>query len=348
VTIVKSSLDMIERVYSTATLGTPPTALLAASEGYGPCKLYSTPSLDGVVIDGNPGGTTDLCPHPSDNDVFFAVTGFVPVFDAAQSHFNVVRRDGDEWSMTAIEKIPYLHRFDVLEKGGRLYLVGASLCERKDARDDWSSAGEVFVREIDPKTFALGERRNILGDLYVNHGFTRTVFRGREVYLISSRSGLHEIEIPDDPLGDWNTRQLLDEPMSDSAVCDIDGDGIDELATISPFHGDSFRILKPNGTAFEEMYSKKIEFGHVLWGGETNGVPSFFLGYRKAEMALVLIRFVDGRFVETAVDAGGGPSQITVFQNPCSCSVLVANRATGVVDGEVAVYTIFEDAQVMG
>lgn len=346
-TVIKSSIDKIERVYSTATVGSPPHALLVASEGYGPCKLYAAPSFEPCVVDGNPGGTTDLCPHPRDDSIFFAVSGFVPVFDAAESHFNVVRRNGDGWLMTPIEKVPYLHRFDVLDRGGRLFLIGATLCESKKERDDWSSPGEVFVREIHADTFALGEPTSILGDQYVNHGFIRTVWDGREVYLISSRSGLWRLDIPRDPLGEWNAVQILDEPISDSAVCDIDGDGSDELAVISPFHGDTFRIMKPSGSSMEVVHSRSIEFGHVLWGGQINGIPSFILGYRKAEKALVLIRFVEGQFVETVLDTGGGPSQVSVYQDPFSCSILAANRATGIVDGEVALYTLFEDAEVL-
>lgn len=38
--------------------------------------------------------------------------------------------------------------------------------------------------------------------------------------------------------GTWETRQILDVPVSDIVCYDLDGDGMDEIAIIEGFHGD--------------------------------------------------------------------------------------------------------------
>ncbi len=348
-TVVKASLGFIERVYSTAVVGSPPRGFIVGSEGDGDCTYYTVPGFDAVTVAGNPGGTTDICPHPTNGDVFFAVTGFKPVFQAPESHFNVVRRESDgTWRMHPVEKIPYLHRFDIIVRGGVLYLLAATLCSAKREIEDWSSPGEVFVAPLDSKTLRPGKRKTVLGDVTKNHGLTRTVVDGRDCFLISAETGLWKLTVPGDPMDDWAVEQWLDEPASDAAVCDIDGDGEVELAVVSPFHGDTFRILKRRDGGWETVYSREIAFGHVVWGGEINGIPSFLLGYRKLDEALLVLRSdQSGQIVETVIGTDIGPSQVSVIQETGSCSILSANRKTGKIDAEVALYTLFEDSIVV-
>jgi hypothetical protein len=345
-TIIKESIDRIERVYSAAFMGPPASKkLLIASEGYGECKVYTLPDYRRQTVLGNPGGTTDLCPHPFDDSIFFAIGNFVPVFQAEEAKLVYVKNGKDGlWRMEPIRTIPFLHRIDVFAKNGKLYFVGATLCGAKKDKDDWSEPGKILVGEIDETTFELKNVRTVLDGLYRNHGFLRTEFNGRESYLVSGDKGAWVIPVPENPGEDWPSDKLFDFAVSDMAVCDIDDDGMEEPAVITPFHGDTFTIYKQTGKEYREIYSRKIEFGHVLWGGKVNGIPSFILGYRQADRKLLLIRRgAGGNFREYTIDTDCGPSQIACIQGLNCFHILSANRKVGIVDGEVALYTIFGD-----
>ena len=344
--IVKQRIDQIKQIYAVAVTGTEEgLRLLAASEGLAECKVYAYPDFEARVVSGNPGGTTDLCPHPDTDSQFFAVTNFVPIFQAEKAKLVYVWKDTDDlWQMQDIAIIPFLHRFDVIRLDGKLVLVGATLCSSKQSQDDWSDPGEVFAAEIDESSFTLKNRRNILKDLVRNHGFTKTSFQGTDSYLISGDFGTYVLPIPPSFENEWVARRLFDEfPVSDIAAGDIDGDGEDEIALITPFHGSDFRILKPVNGEYREVYHRDIAFGHVLWFGEVNGIPSFVLGYREGDGQLLLIRSDgNGGFSETTLDTACGPSQIACFQEDDCFRILSANRKTGPIIGDVVLYTLYE------
>jgi hypothetical protein len=343
--VVKKKIDMIERVYAASFMGdTIPSEMLIASEGYGECKVYDLPDMQAHTVQGNPGGTTDLCPHPFKENVFFAISNFVPVFQAQEAKLVRVERDhSGEWTMHPIMDIPFLHRIDVFGKDGRIYFVGATLCGSKQDKDDWSDPGKVLVGEIDASSYELINLRPVLEGLLRNHGFIRTSFKGQDAYLISGDTGVKVLPVPAEPSNDWAGEELFDFAVSDVAVCDIDDDGDQEIGAILPFHGNRFVIFKQNGSEYESIYERKIEFGHVLWGGSLNGIKSFILGYRQSDQKLIVIRKGSDGFSEDLVDVDCGPSQIACAQGTGCFHILSANRKVGIVDGEVALYTLFEE-----
>ncbi|NQT58039.1 MAG: hypothetical protein HQ557_03550 [Bacteroidetes bacterium] len=341
----KKILDSIERVYATAVHGLQkPEGLIVASEGFGECKYYKLSDHSQKVIHNNPGGTTDLCPHPTDENVFFAISNFIPVFAAEKAELVYVKRDVEgEWWMHSIETIPFLHRMDIFSVGSNLYFIGATLCGSKERIDDWSQPGKIIMGNLDPETFELTGVRTIMDGLYRNHGFSKIINQGKDSYLISSDSGCWIIPLPDDINDGFSPYKLFDFPASDMAVFDIDDDGDQEFAVITPFHGNQLKILKNIDGHFSEIYSREIEFGHVLWGGLINTIPSFILGYRKDDMKLLILRSGNNNEIEEfLIDADCGPSQISCFQESDGFNILSANRKTGKINGEVALYTIVE------
>ena len=84
--------------------------------------------------------------------------------------------------------------------------------------------------------------------------------------------------------------RLLDREISDAAVVDIDGDGIEELIAIEGFHGGHITINKPVKGGWQEVYRYPAPFAHVVWGGSVLGAPALILAYRDDNGALMLLR----------------------------------------------------------
>ena len=53
----------------------------------------------------------------------------------------------------------------------------------------------------------------------------------------------------------WQINCILEKSVGEIAWCDIDNDGIDEMMTIEPFHGDSMKIYKSTEGKYSESYS---------------------------------------------------------------------------------------------
>ena len=51
------------------------------------------------------------------------------------------------YQVTDILHLPYIHRFDLLPVGDRLYFIGGTLATTKQAKDDWSDPGKLWVGE---------------------------------------------------------------------------------------------------------------------------------------------------------------------------------------------------------
>lgn len=48
---------------------------------------------------------------------------------------------------------------------------------------------------------------------------------------------------PDSPDGEWRVEKILEGQVGEIAFADIDGDGLEEMMTIEPFHGNSMKNL---------------------------------------------------------------------------------------------------------
>ena len=242
-----------------------------AAESDGPCHAFDIQTFAGQTVWEHPGGTMGIIPIPDEDGDILAIQGFYPGFDAENSRLvRVTRKDGS-WENTRLFDLGYLHRFDLLERNGQQYLLCCTVCSAKDSVDDWSSPGRLMVAKWngdsngDYSLVQLGE------GMTRNHGYCRIQKNGYSAAWVSSDQGLFEVSPPEVPGKDWSIERLWDRPVSDIALCDIDNDGVDEVAMIEPFHGDSFRIYKPTDGGFEPIYEypSKLAFTHAIWGGSS-------------------------------------------------------------------------------
>lgn len=347
--IRKTSLGEIERGYALDMVEQDSVIhMLMAAEAQGACWYTTFPDLQTETIWDEPsGGTVDICFIPGRTDEFLAVQDFLPVFNASESVLVHGKRNAaGHWEVNTLMKIPFLHRFRILERNGTFYFLGATLCGGKESQDDWSQPGQVLLGKIPDDFQGPFALRPVLEGISRNHGFWQGNLSGEDVFLITGMEGAFMLHVPRDLESDevWQHEKILDYDVSEVAFCDLDGDGKDEMAVIHPFHGDQFDIHKFVDDQWVQVYSLPIAFGHVIWGGKILGTPSFVLGYRKNEMELLLLqcdRTEPFSIKKTVIDEGGGPSQIRVLHQPDREIILAANRQFGPGMREIAVYELF-------
>ncbi len=337
--IEKKVLAMLDKCYAVSVMELGGVLrYLVATEAAGPCYAYSAADGSRETVWEGPGGTMNIVPIPGVADQFLATHDFVPTFQAKESKVVHVTWADGKFAFKNLITIPYLHRFDVCAVGNRRYLVGATLALFKESKEDWTKPGSVYVGELPEVLDGPFPIRPVLGGITRNHGFCRGSWRGRDAYLVSGTEGIYALYLPGAAGGDWTTERILEGEVSDMAVCDIDGDGALELATIEPFHGSRGVIYKERNGRLETIMEHEYEFGHVVWGGSILGRPAFIIGGRKGNRELNLFRWnaAEGKLERTLIDDTGGPSNIAVHHGEGVETILAANREIG----EVALYEL--------
>lgn len=315
--------------------------ILLATEGEGPCVAWPAPDYDRpqTVWEG-PGGTMSMVPVPGTNGEFLAVQLFLRMFQWEQARIVHVRPEaGGGYAVTEVLKLPYIHRFDLLQAGGRLHFIGCTLADAKDSKEDWSRAGKVYVGE-----YRAGEPlavRVLHEGLTKNHGYSRLERDGRACSLVTGEEGAFEITPPQAPGGEWAVRRFMDWPISDIAAIDIDGDGELEYATIEPFHGAHFRVWKRTADgwtcAFE--HPEVTDFYHVVVAATLRGEPVFIGGCRRGRQQLFVLRAEQRaplRLRAQVIEEGVGPSNVHVVHEPGRDLIVAANREKA----EAALYVV--------
>ncbi|MCF8019707.1 MAG: hypothetical protein K9L62_09885 [Vallitaleaceae bacterium] len=340
--ISKKILGQLERVYATTIMeANGRLNYIVASEGVNQCIAYDAETGTETVIWDEPGGTMNIVPIPGRKNEFYATQKFAPTFNAQESrvvHCKVNEDNG--WTVTPVMTIPYLHRFDLLLIEDELYLIGGVLCKSKAFLDDWSDPGCIIVGKLNDDLTQPFELTTIYDGITKNHGFYAGEWKKRKAYLITGVEGVFAVYVPKHQDAPWEVERIFNFEVSDCAMCDIDGDGALELATIEKFHGEYGKIYKEINGKWEMIHNHNYEFGHVVWGGKIQDEPAFIIGGRKGDMELILFTMdEEGQIRETLVDNTGGPSNIAVINLDDKDVILAANRQIG----EVAIYEITKD-----
>lgn len=321
--------------------------LVFAAEADGACVAFDAEDLKAETVWEHPGGTMGIVQPPGSDGEFLAIQRFYPGFNGkAAGIVRAVRKRGaepgaaDAWKVSPLAALPYIHRFDVLERGGTRYLLCCTVCSDKKSVDDWSSPGALYGAEL-PDDPAEGVALEKIADgMSRNHGYCRVQSDDGPAAWTSSDQGIFELRPPASLGAAWSVERVMDKPVSDMALCDIDGDGRLELATIEPFHGDSFVLYRRSTGGFERFYEypRPLEFTHVVWGGTLAGRKAFIGGCRGAGRDLFVLSFEEGGIRSQLIETGAGPSNVAVLRNGGAEFVAVANREIG----EAAVFAVEE------
>lgn len=381
--IQKHALAKLRSVYSitivpgTEVGGIP--SFLAGSEGNSELLYFESPGFKPRVIAREPGGYISLVPmeHGGRHHVI-ASTQFKPGFNAASSDIRIYPLDRGEMPAGAIvADLPYAHRLVLLQRNGKKYLLGSTLCAAKADEDDWSQPGGVLAAEV-PADFSIERHnrpgggparwpmRHVFSGMNKNHGFDFAVLgsgaNAREGYLVSAKEGLFFLQIPANAgadgaagmMGAWQAERISRFECSDAFAYDWDGDGEAEIFSISPFHGNVLAMHKrraPHATRFpvdgdaawlRSVIHSDLAFGHVVWAGNFLARPGLLAGSRDGRRELRLYRAAADGGVDlkySIIDEGIGPSQMEVVE--CSPGRMVLYVAAHGVD-EVRVYEVTE------
>lgn len=339
--IEKKVLTSLHRCYATgSTIINGADKIIFATEGQGAAYMYSTDDFHQSTIWDNPGGTMSIVPVPDKNGDFLAVQNFFPTFDSAEATIVWAHlEDNEQWSIKTILHLPYVHRFDIITgEDGTHYFIGCTLCTSKTDKNDWSDPGRIYVGKL-PDDLNTPIKLNIIkGNLLRNHGYSHTIWNNKMAGMITAENGVFAVTPPAKFGEDWSIEQINDIPTSDIAVGDIDNDGIDELITIEPFHGNRFVIRHKSEEGYKPVYEypEPMEFGHVVWTGKLRGIPTIIGGQRRNSKDLFYIQYKNGQYIKTTIDEGIGPSNVYVLNKKNHDIIISANREIG----EAVIYIV--------
>lgn len=315
---------------------------LLATDDTGPCYCIDAQTLERETVWEEPGGTMSIIPLPGTNGEFLASQLFLPNFTSLHARIVRMTREDGQWKQRLWMDLPYVHRFDLLHRGDQHYFLGCILSSTLAERADWSKPGTLVAAPIGADFAPPAALETIAVGMSRNHGYWRMDRPGYSEAYTACDQGVFRVAPPLAPGQAWTLERLLDVPASDVAVCDLDGDGQEELATIEPFHGNAFVIYKKDGSAYRELYRypTPVDFLHAIWGGRLCGEPVFLAGCRDLDKELFVIRWTPHGPKAQIIERGFGPSNVAVFGDGETDYILTANRQSD----EGALFTVRKGA----
>ena len=213
--------------------------IVCAAEKQDPCYAFD---LDGEKTDTlweGPGGVMTVLQAPGDKPVLLATQKFYSPNDSAEAKIVYYTKEDGGWKCSVLCDLPFVHRFGIVEKNGRNWLIACTLKSAHAFKNDWTCPGRIWAAEL-PEDILQYDADHQL----------------KLEPLVSAEDG-----------GEWNCECILEEPASDVLYLDFDGDGERELFVLSPFHGDTVSVYKKKNGSFEKVWEsvKKMPFIHAIY-----------------------------------------------------------------------------------
>ena len=337
----KIHLDDIKRCYcaSHMFIDDKPYIFFASEDPESPCYAYTGEEFKDkeVLWEEVRGGCMSIIPFQNRKGEFLAVNDFYlkvsPSF--AKLIFGKKQEDGT-WYFKDIFNLPYLHRFDIYHIDNKDYLICTSIARDKANKEDWTRPGQVYVglipEDLENNNIVL---RQVADNLYHNHGYIRGNHNGHVCGYFASDEGVFRLDPPINQ-EDWTFTKIKDGKTSEMAFGDLDGDGVEEMITIEPFHGNGIKIYKLENNEYKEVYNypHEMDFGHALVFDEIGGKKCFICGIRRVDAELAIITYENGEYHEQIIDQGGGPANLDVIHAYGNDYILAANHTKN----EAAIY----------
>ena len=321
---------------------------IVAAEKQDPAYLFDMDgNLEDKIWDG-PGGVMSMVQVPGTDGQYLSTYKFYSPNDSKEAKIVIITpQKKGEWEVRTLVDLPHVHRFDLLERDGHVYLIACALKSGHDYKEDWTKPGKVYAAELPSDLSGFDQDHQleltILKDnMLKNHGYYRVMKDGVPTAVVSCNEGIFRFTPPANGGSEWNIELLLDLPASDAVLVDLDGDGEEELCTLSPFHGEKASIYKKTEGTYQKVYDfpEDAPFTHAIYGGDLCGIPSFVVGHRKGKRNLFVIRYnkETGSYGYEIIDEDVGPANVLHFVKDGKDVLVAANRE---ID-EIAYYTITE------
>ncbi len=347
--IEKKVISNLTKCYSIAPLHYQgKDHILVAAEKVDKCLLFDTEGNQEDVVWEEPGGVMTMVQVPGSDGQFLATHKFYSPNDSKEAKIvKVTPIEKGNWEVKTLVDLPFVHRFDILERNGVRYLIACALKSDHEYKDDWRSPGKVFAAVLPEDLSAFDEDHQlelkvIKEGMLKNHGYYRVEDEGVQTGVISCDGGVFQFVPPAQADGEWEIRTLITDAASDAVLVDFDEDGEKELAVIAPFHGDKVRFYKKKDGAFEMVYEfgESRDFLHSIFGGSLCGKPAFVTGHRKAEKDLMAFTYNKEKetYEMEYIDRDCGSANVYHYVKDGKDMLVSTNRE---ID-EVALYTITE------
>ena len=338
--IVKQKLASISMCYSITLMEVNGReyCVSASEERDGEIVMIDTETKAVSKITGLAGGVMAIIPIPEKKGAFLAIQKFYPIFDSRAAEVVYCTLPDElsevmEADVKLVANIPFVHRIALVGEPGNRKMIAATLCKDKDFIEDWSKPGSVYEYSLDDN-MQVTDKKVLIEGIFKNHGMYVYEKKGGAYTLISGNEGVWAID------ANSNVQKLSDEPISDLCMYDVDGDGIDEMVCIAPFHGDNMKIFKKAKEGWDCIADEPITFGHAIWSGLCSGEPLVLSCSRGGDKCTRIYHPVweDGSLkMETMnIDEGVGASNIYVKEEDGTVVLYASNHGVG----EVARYMI--------
>lgn len=271
---------------------------------------------------------------------FLAVQGFLSNFNAGNTSIAWVKPRGERFESKTLLKLPFIHRFDIFYKENVRYILVCTIATSKKDANDWSDPGKLWAGMLPDSLNDTIELIPIKHGLQKNHGYCRVKWDGTDAALISSDLGVMLVKPPNRNGEEWEISTIIEQPISDIALFDLDQDGENEIAVIEPFHGNRYAIYKKIKDQWEKIYQyeKDLTLGHVVYTANIRGIPTAIGGDMQGEGELFYLQCTDPsayKFKADIIDTGGKPSNVIVLNYKEKDLILAANSC-----GEAVAYEV--------
>jgi hypothetical protein len=263
--------------------------------------------------------------------------------------------DDEEWISHPIEQVPYVHRLMSVDfQGtGTPALIVASIRGLVGDIDDWSDPGVLWLYEYPEDPYGPWNHFAIDDDLHLNHGLSVCDVDddSRQDILIGARDGLIWYEPPAENLTDpWDKWVISELESSETWAADIDGDGVNEILSIEPWHGNELVYYKCEGDIRRGPWKRHIvdatlNRGHSIQTLDIDGdgERELISGYNGCGTELNIYRAVDLEkcaWEKETIDDGLGMGQMKILDLNGDGKLEIV--ATGMSTGNVRWYAIRE------
>ncbi|MFW5995204.1 MAG: hypothetical protein ACOCRN_03755 [Spirochaetia bacterium] len=288
------------------------------------------------------GGMMHILPVPGESGVYVAAMGMYAPFIGQRAAVYMLRAGAEwnsEWSVEKLFDMPFVHRLGFMHVDGADHLLVATVSLGKESPDDWSRPGGLYaVNFTEAVARGTWELQTVTEDIYRNHGMWAGSFDGEQSLLLSGAEGLFAIRPDSGVRGGFRLDPVIEEEISEMVAVDLDGDGVDEMVVIEPFHGHRLRVYKRGGEAgagdrsgrWESVWkTEDLSFAHGLNFVQCGSRPLVLVGNRRAGMELLAFDFdgLSGNGTRYVLDEGVGPTQIEQWKSNQGTGA--ASRAQG-------------------